>query len=77
MSRAAYARRFAELVGEPPVTYLTNWRLTLAADLLREPSATVGSVADQVGYASPYALSAAFKRVRGVSPRDHRQMLAS
>jgi AraC-like DNA-binding protein len=77
MSRAAYARRFAELVGEPPVTYLTNWRLTLAADLLREPSATVGSVADQVGYASPYALSAAFKRVRGVSPREHRQKLAS
>jgi AraC-like DNA-binding protein len=76
MSRAAYARRFAEIVGEPPVTYLTNWRLTLAADLLREPSATVGSVADQVGYASPYALSAAFKRVRGVSPREHRRALA-
>jgi AraC-like DNA-binding protein len=76
MSRAAYARRFTELVGEPPVTYLTNWRLTLAADLLREPNATVGSVADQVGYASPYALSAAFKRVRGVSPRAHRQALA-
>jgi len=76
MSRAAYARRFAEIVGEPPVTYLTNWRLTLAADLLREPSATVGLVADQVGYATPYALSAAFKRVRGMSPREHRRAMA-
>ena len=72
LSRAAYARRFGELVGEPPMTYLTNWRLALAADLLREPDATVGSVADEVGYASPYALSTAFKRVRGVSPREHR-----
>ena len=72
VSRAALARRFAELVGEPPMTYLTGWRLALAADLLREPDATVSAVARQVGYASPFALSAAFKRVHGVSPREHR-----
>jgi AraC-like DNA-binding protein len=72
VSRAALARRFTELVGEPPMAFLTSWRLTLAADLLREPGATVGSVARKVGYASPYALSTAFKRVRGVSPREHR-----
>jgi AraC-like DNA-binding protein len=72
VSRAALARRFADLVGEPPMTYLTGWRLTLAADLLREPDATVGAVARQVGYGSPFALSTAFKRVRGVSPREHR-----
>lgn len=72
VSRAALARRFGELVGEPPMTFLTNWRLTLAADLLREPDATVGSVARQVGYSSPFALSTAFKRVRGISPREHR-----
>jgi AraC-like DNA-binding protein len=77
MSRAAYARRFNAVVGEPPMTYLTNWRLTLAADLLREPDATVGDVAEQVGYASPFGLSAAFKRVRGVSPTQHRQAFAS
>jgi AraC-like DNA-binding protein len=71
VSRAALARRFADLVGEPPMSYLTGWRLTLAADLLREPDATVGAVARQVGYASPFALSTAFKRVRGVSPRQH------
>ena len=72
MSRASLARRFTEVVGEPPLTFLTNWRITLAADLLTEPGATVGSVADQVGYATPYAFSAAFKRVRGVSPKHHR-----
>jgi AraC-like DNA-binding protein len=72
VSRAALARRFAELVGEPPMTFLTGWRLALAADLLREPDATVGAVARQVGYGSPFALSTAFKRVRGVSPRQHR-----
>jgi AraC-like DNA-binding protein len=72
VSRAALARRFTEQVGEPPMTFLTNWRLTLAADLLRDPEATVGAVAHQVGYGSPFALSSAFKRVRGVSPRQHR-----
>jgi AraC-like DNA-binding protein len=72
ISRAALARRFHELVGEPPMTFLTGWRIALAADLLLEPGATIGSVADQVGYGSPFALSTAFKRVRGVSPQQHR-----
>ena len=72
MSRATLARRFAELVGEPPMAFLTAWRLALAADLLREPGATIGAVAQQVGYGSPFALSTAFKRVRGVSPKEHR-----
>jgi AraC-like DNA-binding protein len=72
ISRAALARRFTDLVGEPPMTFLTGWRLALAADLLREPDATVGAVARQVGYGSPFALSTAFKRVHGISPRDHR-----
>jgi AraC-like DNA-binding protein len=73
VSRAALARLFTELVGEPPMTYLTGWRLALAADLLREPDATVGAVARQVGYGSAFALSTAFKRERGISPREHRQ----
>ena len=72
ISRAALARRFGDLVGEPPMTYLTGWRLSLAADLLREPGATLASVAVAVGYGSPFALSAAFTRVRGISPREHR-----
>jgi AraC-like DNA-binding protein len=73
VSRAALARRFSTLVGEPPMSYLTEWRLALAADLLREPGATVGAVAHRVGYGSSFALSTAFKRRRGVSPTGHRK----
>ena len=72
VSRAALARRFNELVGEPPMTFLAGWRIALAADLLREPGATIGSVAHEVGYGSPFALSTAFKRIRGISPQQHR-----
>jgi AraC-like DNA-binding protein len=73
VSRAALGRRFTDLVGEPPMAYLAGWRLALAADLLREPDATIAAVARRVGYGSPFALSAAFKRVRGISPRQHRE----
>ena len=72
VSRAALARRFNELVGEPPMTFLTGWRLDLAADLLCETDATISAVAAQVGYGSPFALSTAFKRVIGVSPQQYR-----
>lgn len=72
VSRAAFARRFTRLVGEAPMAYLTGWRMSLAADLLREPGATVAAVARQVGYGGAFALSAAFKRVRGISPQEHR-----
>jgi AraC-like DNA-binding protein len=54
------------------MTFLTSWRIDLAADLLRKPDTTVGAVADLVGYSSPFALSAAFKRIRGISPTEHR-----
>ncbi|MDT0308679.1 AraC family transcriptional regulator [Streptomyces sp. DSM 44917] len=73
VSRAALARRFAGLVGEPPMTYLTGWRLDLAAGLLRgEAELTLEAVARRVGYGSAFALSTAFKRERGVSPSEHR-----
>ncbi len=71
-SRSSLARRFQDLVGEPPMKFLKNWRMALAADLLCQPDETVGTVADKVGYATPFAFSAAFKRVRGLSPREHR-----
>jgi AraC-like DNA-binding protein len=71
-SRAVFARRFTELVGEPPIAFLTGWRLALAADLLRSSKATIAAVAKQVGYATPFALSSAFKRAYGVSPNTHR-----
>ncbi len=72
LSRAAFARRFADVAGEPPMTYLTRWRLNLAADLLTEPGSTLDAVARRVGYGSGLALSVAFKRERGITPRDHR-----
>ncbi|MFI6510921.1 AraC family transcriptional regulator [Streptosporangium sp. NPDC050855] len=71
-SRAAFARRFTTLVGEPPMAYLTGWRMALAADLLRSSDTTIDAVARHVGYANAFALSVAFKRVRGVSPSRHR-----
>ncbi|ADP82468.1 AraC family transcriptional regulator [Pseudofrankia inefficax] len=71
VSRAALARRFTDTVGQPPMAYLTAWRLALAADLLR-PGTSISEVAAQVGYGSSFALCTAFKRVRGISPREHR-----
>lgn len=71
-SRAALARRFSMLVGEPPLRYLTGWRIALAADLLRKSDLTTEAIALQVGYANAFAFSVAFKRVRGVSPTRYR-----
>lgn len=76
VSRAALARRFGDLVGEPPMTYLTGWRLALAADRLRDTDDTLGSIARRVGYGSAFALSSAFKRVYGISPQEHRTRAA-
>ncbi len=75
-SRAALARRFRRVVGEPPMAFLAGWRLDLAADLLTDTDATVAAIARQVGYGGPFALSVAFKRRHGVSPREHRAATA-
>ena len=72
-SRATVSRRFSELMGQPPMTYLAEWRLTLAADLLRSGEDSVEQVAHAVGYANPFAFSSAFKRAFGRSPRSYRQ----
>ena len=71
-SRAVFASKFTEQVGEPPIAFLTSWRLALAADLLRTSQSTIGAVARQVGYSTPFALSSAFKRAYGVSPNTYR-----
>jgi len=72
VSRAVFARRFTESVGEPPLTYLTHWRMALAADLVAGTDLTLAAVAGRVGYSNPFALSAAFKRAHGVSPAHFR-----
>jgi AraC-like DNA-binding protein len=68
LSRAALAKRFTAEVGAPPMTYLTQWRMGLARQSLGEDGATLAAVARQVGYASEYAFSAAFKREVGEAP---------
>ncbi|MFE7130003.1 AraC family transcriptional regulator [Streptomyces sp. NPDC057638] len=76
-SRARFAQRFSTLMGQPPMTYLTEWRICQAADLLARTDATVDAVSRKVGYANAYALSVAFKRTMGVRPSEHRAMARS
>jgi AraC-like DNA-binding protein len=68
MSRSPFAARFVALVGEPPLTYLTRWRLHTAADLLLRTDRRIAEVARLVGYESEAAFSRAFKRARGLAP---------
>lgn len=72
LSRAAFARRFTALVGEPPVGYLTRWRMITAARLLRGTDDPLRSVARRSGYASPYAFAKAFRRAYGQPPGRYR-----
>ncbi|MGF1464779.1 MAG: AraC family transcriptional regulator [Sandaracinaceae bacterium] len=68
MSRSAFAARFAETVGEPPMAYVTDWRMRLARSLLRDGDTSVGEIAARVGYRSDAAFGRAFKRAFGASP---------
>jgi AraC-like DNA-binding protein len=80
LSRSALAERFAQLVGEPPMQYLTRWRLALAAQALRSGGEAIARVADNSGYESLAAFSRAFKREFGVPPaawRDGRGLGSS
>jgi AraC-like DNA-binding protein len=73
LSRAAFSRRFTALVGRPPLAYLTWWRMTVAAGLLRDADAPLGAVAARVGYTSEFAFANAFKREYGVAPGRYRR----
>lgn len=73
MSRSAFAAQFTELVGEPPLQYLAHWRMTMAAQRLREDHAVIADVAQAVGYANPVAFSKAFARTQGVGPGTFRR----
>ena len=76
LSRSALVDRFNALVGEPPMTYLTNWRIQLATQLLRDSHASVATIAEQVGYASETAFTRAFRRVVGLPPAAWRRQAA-
>ena len=73
LSRSALAERFAALVGEPPMQYLTRWRLALAARTLRAGGEAIGRVAERSGYESESAFSRAFKREFGMPPAAWRK----
>ena len=73
LSRATLARRFSELVGEPPLSYLARWRMHVAAQRLKYSSDTVGTIARDVGYTSEYAFNRAFARHRGQPPGRYRR----
>ena len=77
MSLANFAQLFPRVLGQAPMQYLTDWRMTLARDLLRTDHATLAQIAARIGYASPYAFAAAFHRHHGQPPgsadiRPHR-----
>ena len=73
MSRSSFAQRFKDSVGMPPLTYLIDYRLRLAARYLRLQQNSIGRISELVGYASDSTFSQAFKRVYGVSPKAYRQ----
>ncbi len=73
VSRSALAARFHAAVGQPPMTYLTTWRLALAADRLTGTTDTTAVIAAGVGYSSAFTFSTSFSRVYGTSPTSYRR----
>jgi AraC-like DNA-binding protein len=77
LSRSALAERFTDLVGAPPMQYLTRWRLQLAADQLRSGRRSIAVISAEVGYESEAAFNRAFKRELGVTPAAWRRTPAA
>ena len=77
MSRTTFAERFKAVAGEPPLTYLLNWRMRLAQRALRESDETLSTLAHSLGYTSDSAFSTAFKRVNGIAPKRYREAARS
>jgi AraC-like DNA-binding protein len=68
LSRAAFARRFNHELGVAPLTYLTDWRMALARERLRDSGDGIAAIAQSLGYASEFSFAAAFKRHEGIAP---------
>jgi len=73
LSRSAFAERFTQLVGVPPITYLTDWRMQLAAARLRDSQRAIAQIADELGYESEASFTRAFKRAWGTAPGRFRR----
>ena len=73
LSRSAFAERFTQFVGQPPMQYLTNWRMQVAANHLLSSTDSVAATADRVGYESEAAFSRAFKKAVGLPPSQWRK----
>jgi AraC-like DNA-binding protein len=74
LSRSAFYERFVRLIGQPPMQYLTQWRMQAAANLLRQSRAPIASIALDVGYESEAAFARAFKRLVGAPPASWRRI---
>ncbi|HTU67609.1 MAG TPA: AraC family transcriptional regulator [Steroidobacteraceae bacterium] len=73
LSRSAFAERFNQYVGQPPMQYLTNWRMQLATNYLRTANDSIAAIAGRVGYDSEAAFSRAFKKSLGAPPSEWRE----
>lgn len=73
MSRTLLAVQFKSLVGESPMSYLTRWRITRAANFIRSERGSLAQVAESVGYMSDAVFAKAFRRVLGVPPGQYRR----
>jgi AraC-like DNA-binding protein len=73
ISRSPFATKFTSLVGEPPLAYLTKWRMNLAAGYLRDEQMSIREIAERVGYESQASFTNAFKRNFSMSPRDYKE----
>jgi AraC family transcriptional activator of mtrCDE len=73
LSRSLFAEQFRESVGETPYSYLTRWRLGIAAQLLAQTDLSIEEIAQKTGYRSEYSFNRAFKKARGRTPTKERE----
>lgn len=72
MSKTSFARKFSQLVGEPPMGYLSKWRIDVAAKLLIDSDKSAAQISSDVGYDSEYSFSRIFKKFKGLPPKQYR-----